>query len=286
MKLMILACLWLLTLGTAFARVEAQEKPALWQEVRVVGASLSAGFGLPNRITLAKVVGASLPKDSAAPQGHASALTFMDAKGNTQAALEKVRNGEPTLLVGLDVLFWFGYGAGWGDEDARLQALEQGLSLLDSIECTLLIGDFPDMSSALAVPQPVIPPNAVPKPETLAKLNARLKEWAKTRPRVVLVPLSELMQKVLKGESIEIGSNRWKAENTKALLQPDGLHPNLEGTVAVWLFALEELRRARPQAVGEGCVREVATLVEALRPGSKLLVERPAPSPQPVGSGK
>jgi hypothetical protein len=247
---------------------------ALLREVHVLGASVSAGFGLkPKGMNLGKVLAASLPEGTPAPKVHASELMFFDPLGFAAQALEQLENEEPSLVIAIDYLFWFGYGTTWKDEAGRLQALELGLGLLEKQSCPILLGDFPDMSSAVSAPIPMLPAAAVPKPETLAKLNERLRAWAKDRKNVLLVPLAGLMDQLLRDQAITLGPNQWPAGTAKQLLQKDGLHPTVEGTVAVWLLADSVLEAQLPECKSIPRVREVGILMDKLAPGSKVLAE-------------
>lgn len=245
----------------------------LLREVHVLGASVSAGFGLKQGQNLGRIVAASLPEGSPAPQFHASGMMFLDPKGTADANFAKLSAGSPTLVIAIDYLFWFGYGSKWGDEEGRLKALDLGLSYLEKLECPVLLGDFPDMSSAVNAPIPMLPAKAVPKPETLAKLNARVAQWAEGHKQVTLVPLNKLMGQLLADEAITLGQNHWKAGSAKQLLQKDGLHSTLEGTVAVWLLADSALEARLPEYKSIPRVREVGILMDKLAPGSKVLAE-------------
>src|SRR5580765_3781161 len=160
------------------AKVEAkpeQAVPAL-QRIAVIGASLTAGMGLDpanplaSRLNLSKVVEASLKSahDPVLQQG--SLMFFMDPIGTAKGMAPALKSAKPTLIVGVDYLFWFGYGSNLPNEADRLALLEKGLKTLEEYDCPILVGDFPDMSAATKVPQPILPADAVPSAETLKKL--------------------------------------------------------------------------------------------------------------------
>jgi hypothetical protein len=252
---------------------DAKAVPAIVREVHVLGASLSAGFGLKKGDHLGRMIAASLPEGTPAPKVHASGMAFLDPEGHADRSLEKILNGDASLVVAIDYLFWFGYGQKWGSEEGRVQALELGLKRLEKLSCPILLGDFPDMSSAVDAPIPMLPAAAVPKPETLAKLNERVRAWAKDRKNVMLVPLAGLMDQLVREQAITLGPNQWKAGSAKQLLQKDGLHPTLEGTLAVWLLADEVLEAGLPEYKSVARVRGVGVLMDKLAPGAKVLAE-------------
>jgi hypothetical protein len=271
--------------------VEAARKgEALLERVAVIGASLSAGHGLggdPGRpkatLTLASVIEAGLLGKHAPVLDASSLMTFIDPVGSTKSALSALEKGDPTLVVALDYLFWYGYGARWGGEQERLAALEQGLASLEGLRCPVLLGDFPDMRSALQAKRRVLPAQAVPDPETLAKLNQRLEAWAKQHANVVLVPVSKLMGSLLAQEELRVGSNLWRKEVVPGLLQDDGLHPTLEGATGLWLFAVERLLQARRDVPGKAFELDAGTLARKISPELKLLVVQ---EPKPERAGK
>lgn len=280
----------------AFASAQDRTAPAaeagkgaqLLERVAVLGASVSAGHGLGKdpagvRLTLAKVIEAGL----AAKHGHvldaSSRLAFADTLGSSKTALGKLEKQGPTLVVALDYLFWFGYGTGWNGEKERLAGLELGLKSLESLDCPILLGDFPDMRSALRAPAPVLPALAVPEPETLAKLNARLAEWAAQHRKVVIVPVSRLMAGLLAGEELRVGPNLWPKGTISELLQDDGLHTTIEGTTALWLFAVERLLESQKDLSRELFEPKAGTIVAKLAPGATLRV---TDAPIPEKSGK
>ena len=257
----------------------AAKGEALLQRVVVIGASLSAGQGLGRSdLNLTHVIEASLVAKHAPVLDASDLLTFTSPVSKAKNALAKVEAQNPTLLVALDYLFWFGYGMNWGSEKGRLDALELGLKSLEGLKCPILLGDFPDMSSATKVPHPMLPAPAVPAAETLAKLNARLRGWAKEHPNVIVVPISKLMGALLAGEELRVGPNLWAKGSVGSLLQSDGLHPTLEGTTGVWLFAAQRLLEARKDLPASALEPKAGTIVGKLAPEVQLhLTSEPIP---------
>ena len=278
----------------------------LFQNVEVIGASISAGFGLTlssapkpapagketpavdgapppkTKLDLATVIEASLVGEHGALVDKADELTFMHARGSAKSAAKSLADKKPTLVVALDYLFWFGYGSNWGSDQGRLDGLEIGLKSLEGVDCPILLGDFADMSMALKSPKPMLPPDALPTSATLEKLNARVAEWAGAHKNVILVANSRLVHALNAGDEIKIGADVWPKGSDAALLQEDRLHTTLEGTVALWLNALARLREAKPELRAESFELSAAALLERIDPGAKphtrLAVVSPAKS--------
>jgi len=277
---------------------EAKAKPApLTQRIAVIGASLSAGMGLdPNgnmmesSRTLSTVIEASLVAKHEPVAHHADLMFFAAPEMVGPASVAACLKAEPTLVVAIDYLFWFGYGARLKDEAARLELLEKGLKSLEPVTCTLLLGNMPNMKLAVESPESMLPAQALPAPECLAKMNERIAAWAKERKHVVLVDSAALVDKVQKGEEVLVGNNRWAPGSAVELLQADRLHTTLEGTVATWLNAVEALAAARkdldPQALTRD-VKAVVTKIDAAL-GAKVLAQpvKSAADTKPAGKPK
>ena len=69
-------------------------------------------------------------------QNFGDRLFFVQPEAAGRYQIEQALKAKPTLLVGIDFLFWFCYGDGSTDKD-RLQRFEKGLKLLESVECLL-----------------------------------------------------------------------------------------------------------------------------------------------------
>jgi hypothetical protein len=136
-------------------------------------------------------------------------------------------------VVGIDFLFWFGYGAkdAYGRtidrEPQRLELLEKGLAFLDDLECPLVVGDFPDMSAAVGK---MLGPEQMPKLTTLPLLSRRVREWAAKRKQTIVLPLSELVPQLGSSGELHLGRHTFPAGTE--LLQDDHLHPTLDGLTA------------------------------------------------------
>jgi len=229
--------------ATAANATAANAPCELTRRVLAIGASATAGFG--TSADLARAFQACLPE----PSEHAGALGsqwfFLRPLTSGTEQVQSALAAEPTLVLAIDFLFWFGYGAldadgaPLADEDGRLALLERGLALLEPVRCPLVIGDFPDMSAAVGK---MLLPVQMPEQATLARLNARVAAWAAERPHVRLVPLARLLGTLARGEALRVGALEYAAGETSALLQRDELHPTREGLIALAVLALEALR--------------------------------------------
>jgi hypothetical protein len=233
---------WLPLAQQPAAATPSKPSPALARVV-VVGASLSTGFGLEH--TLADVLAASLarPHTPLASEGDLLMFTRPERGGGEQ--LERALDREPSLVIALDFLFWFGYGTLGPDggpmasEADRLALLERGLALFAEFEGPLVLADFPDMSAAVGK---IITKEQQPEKATLARLSARVKSFAATRPKTLVLPFSELVRMLKAEQDVHIGRHTYPRGSR--LLQPDELHPTLEGLVAVGQLVLDELVKA------------------------------------------
>jgi len=247
--------------------VEVLPSPAL-RSVVVIGASLSTGFGLEKK--LSDVLDASLAGPHPALRSEGDLLMFTRPERSGAEQIERAVEAEPTLVVALDFLFWFGYGTiGAGGapiqrEEDRLALLERGLKLLGELDCPLVLADFPDMSAAVGR---MITREQLPAPATLAQLSARVHEFAAGRPRTVVLPFSKLVHRMKAEQEVVIGRHTYPPKSR--LLQPDELHPTLEGLVAVGQLVCDEL-------VKLGLVREDEVLFDRKRVHERTLGPAPA----------
>ncbi len=251
---LVLSSLIALQLAVAPQPAPAADRIPVLQRIVVVGASLSDGFGLDldsgARTRFADVVEAGLKTDHAKVASHVKSMMFMDAPKHGLEEIEGARGADPTLLVGIDYLFWFAYGQAPSDEE-RAARFEKGLALLEGFTCPVLVGDLPDMHMALKgesqmTHAPLLRAEQVPAPAVLKRLNERLAQWSAEHKNVTVVPLAKLVERVQTGLDVSLRGNAWSSGALEHLFQKDLLHPTLEGSSAVWLFAADALIRARP----------------------------------------
>ena len=289
------------TAETPTADTAAAVRVAALEKIAVIGASLSAGWGMDQNpdpfaestISLAHVIEASLlaPHEPVAHQ--ATAMFFLMPEQTAAAMLKKVRATQPSAIVALDYLFWFGYGdkGASGAEGAdpkareakRLADLESGLESLAAFTCPILLGDLPDMRHATEVKQPMLSKPMVPEPATLKAMNERIAAWAKERKNVVVVPLHDMTAKLRADEEISLRGNTWPRGSAARLLQRDELHTTIEGTSAVWIMTVDAWLKADedlPAGAFELDANKIAAKIAALpKPAAK-----PARKPAKQGS--
>lgn len=211
------------------------------QKVVILGASLSAGFICPfpdedgevGRTVKLKRALLPLWEDvDAEVTDRSDVMTFLSPVKKQTAKVQKAVAQKPDLVVGIDYLFWFGYGRTRGEDRAayRLGQLEKGLALLEKFECPIVIGDFPDMTGADAR---MLRAAQIPSAETQKKLNARVHAWAKEREHVHVVPLCEWVAEMKSEGRTVTSEGRPVRLGPKALLQPDKLHPTKLGVAVV-----------------------------------------------------
>ena len=99
-------------------------------------------------------------------------MLFMQPEVLGRQQLDEALKLKPTLVVGLDFLFWFCYGDG-NTSAERLQRFERGLKLLEAVQCPLILGDIPDASGAS---ESMLTPDQIPSAQAMAAANRRLKE--------------------------------------------------------------------------------------------------------------
>ena len=204
--------------------------------VTVIGASLSAGFGigaslLGGVVTIADVAQASIRVDHAAPKNLSSTLVYLNPTGYMDRTMASLVQSPPSSLIALDYLFWAVHGS--KSETERKQQLETALAGLEKLTCPILVGDLPDVTVATTGPLAPITPGMMPSPALRDASNARIREWAKAHKNVTVVPLAELLKSASGSE-------------VQRLIQADRLHPTAEGLVVIWIASVEEWLRNDP----------------------------------------
>ncbi len=259
---MILITLALLTAAQmATVSGEAAAKTHPLERVAVVGASASAGWGVVipveagepapihhAHIDLTDTLAAALPT-SAGPVMNLSDASFFTRPIDTgQWQVAEAVKRQATMLVGIDFLFWYGYGHHTSqgtphtapDTRSRLAMLELGLAQLDRFQGPIVIGDLPDVSDAVDVrPISLLSESQVPSNHALDALNGRIREWADARKRATLVPLAAAVAAIKASHTLDLGSQTMA--DTKGLLQFDELHPSDQGLLAITLLVTDAM---------------------------------------------
>jgi hypothetical protein len=240
--------------------------------VAVIGASFSGGYGLRSELETNFDLARTLALALKAPQVEAHSLAnnvfIQNPEGLGKGQVARAQEFEPTLVIGLDFLFWYAYGYRRGCE-ARLLSLEEGLATLDQFECPVLVGDLIDATQALsgstafAAGRSVLRPRQIPHEDCLTQLNARIKEWADSRSNVHVYSLSKYYEEAFKPGSFSLRGNVYGPERKPGLMQADLLHSTFRGTAAVCLSALDAL--VAGEVLDEDIVRwDAAQLEQAI----------------------
>jgi hypothetical protein len=260
----------LTTLGLVAAASPAaatrSAKTAL-SRIGVIGASVSDGFLLPLEVdamvTLADTLQAAIAEPVSAPVRRSSSMFFRNPIGHGERFVEALSREQPSLVVGIDFLFWFAYGFGYSEPE-RIALFETGLDLLRRLDGWLVIGDLPDMSRATRgvgiTGRPMITALHVPAPETLARLNARLREFAAERGRVAIVPLAEFVARVNRNEPLEIRGARFEGDLVARLLDRDLLHTTFEGQIALTMLIADSMAKSVAGLEAEDFVFDAAKI--------------------------
>ena len=229
-----------------------------WQRIVMIGASVTAGFtaaeplGGPNtpHYDLSRYVDAALTVPHKPVQNLGNAFFFFQSNVFAQQQLTRALTNNPTLIIGVDFLFWFCYGEGSTDEE-RLQRFDQGLKLLEKVDCPLVVGDIPDASAAV---NGMLRPDQMPSLKAIAAANLRLKEWAGSRRHVVILGLSEFMRNVMANRAITIRDYTLPDGKTRILVQDDNLHSSPPGCAVLALATLDAFQSTR-QGIHSGELR-------------------------------
>jgi hypothetical protein len=229
---------------------ETSPPKAPWGRIVMVGASATAGFteseplggSATSHYRLSRYVDAALFAPHEPVRNLATSMFFMQADAIGRAQIEQALKSNPTLVIGIDFLFWFCYGDGPTDKD-RLQRFENGLKLLEAVRCPLVVGDIPDASGAS---DSVLAPEQIPSAAAMLAANRRLKEWASARPRVVVVSLSSFMRAATANQALTVRGYTLDKGKTSTLLQSDRLHPSSPGCAVLALAILDAFQSTRP----------------------------------------
>jgi hypothetical protein len=248
----LLICLAPLFQAAAPVPPALEEAPPAVTRIAVIGASVSAGFGLGTELvsnaTLVEFVEGVVRAPHEPVTGLGSSMLFREPQTRGAKQVRDALETSPTLVLAPDFLFWFGYGH-LRDLAARERRLESGFTLLEAIDCPVIVGDLPDMhpalegSSALMMGQPMLAPAQVPSPEELEQLNRRIREWVASRKNVHLFEMARFVGELRTDEPIKIRGNELDAEAKTKLLQEDLLHPTVKGTCVLTLLVFDTLAR-------------------------------------------
>jgi len=280
----------------------------LYDRIAVVGASASDGFGvsvradappadstakkpIPIRMNLSDVLRYAATSQRVIMHHYSSGFFFANPGPTGRGEIYRALKIKPTLVLGLDFLFWYVYGTVTAEGKPmatgadRLSNLELGLEQLDRIVnagIPLVIADIADMHDAIGK---MLSENQVPDVQTIENANTRIMEWVKARPLVKIMPLSQILETLKKGGSIELAGKSWNPAELGALLQDDQLHPTFAGTVVI-AAGLIDLAKTNdpstpppfdfdPKLIRERVLEKAATKKE-VKAESKTTEESPA----------
>jgi hypothetical protein len=235
----------------------------------MVGASASAGFVLSepmggkltqehrlNRFLDAAVV---VPHDPV--KNLANATVFMKPQESLRGQIERAVQAQPAAVVGIDFLFWCCYGI--TNTEEQMQQFNKGLTLLEGIQCPLVIGDIPDASGTINI---MLDAKDVPGPEARAALNQRLKEWAAAHKQVTVLGMNDVMRAVMANEAVTVRGTTIAAGKTRALIQGDNLHPTSRGCAVLALMIADALQSAQPALFAGELRRDPDEVLRAVVP--------------------
>jgi hypothetical protein len=238
---------WLLVLPAGrWADAGAAESP--WNRIVIIGASASAGFVMSEPLGGPETMNCKLSYylDAAISAPHpplrdlSTALMFLNPDALGPEQVDNAIAAKPTLVIGVDFLFWSCYGPDLTDA-GRLRRFEAGLKLLDRIPCPLVVGDIPDASAATNTG--IIGADMVADTAVRTAANARLKAWAARHAQVSIIPLAQFMQRVAANRAVTVHGLKFAAGTTRRFLQVDELHPTPKGAALLALGILDALVR-------------------------------------------
>jgi hypothetical protein len=231
--------------------VSADQPCDVLKRVAVTGASVTSGFGVTTPpikgdlgaypVNMKHIMEGVITSEHEEVAFYGDLLFFKNSKKNAKAYIKKIKAYKPTLVVGIDFLFWFGHGTPPEDCDVgtyRMDKMNFALSLLDDLNVPMVIGNLPDVRGAVGR---MLSANQVPTEKTLQKLNSRIQEWAKVHVNVTIIDVNGFWNKALSDEEIVLLQHTWPAGSQAKLLQRDMLHTTFEGTIAASMLVTEAL---------------------------------------------
>jgi hypothetical protein len=253
--------------------------PVLFQRIVLLGASATAGFerseplGGPKsaQFRFADFVEAvcASPHEPVAMQ--ATHLVFLNPEEVMEHQVAATVAAKPTLVLGLDALFWSCYGANLSPTQ-RLERFEAGLRRLEKIEAPLLLADLPDASAAIGL---ILNRAQVPDRAVITKCNERLAQWAAGRAKVAIFPLARLMGEAHANREVSLAGLTWAAGKSGELIRPDRLHPSRRGLAALAVGMLDAAAAAFDPAAATLLKRDPESVLASAAARTRA-AERPA----------
>ena len=233
---------------------ESGPRAAKALRIATIGASVTAGYGnarelrtdadVPLSTFLRTLTSERRPVEVT---GRGDRWCFADAPKVGARQVDAALATSPTLVVAADFLFWYAYGRSTRRDPRREAGLEEGLRQLDRIGCPLVVGDLPDISSALdgkgPFGGPLVTRDLFPTDEQRTRMNERIRAWAERRGGVEIVPLSEITTRMRTGQTLVVRGNSWTVTDLGDALQDDRLHPTVRGSTWVAMECIDAATR-------------------------------------------
>jgi formylglycine-generating enzyme required for sulfatase activity len=261
--------------GSARPPYKSRPAPEVLSRPLVLGATVSAGYRLPNR--LADVIDATIyGRTSVTDLSHPGFP--LDPAAAARSSIESAAPLSPSVVLAVDWVFWFVHRASTPGE--RAVALTEGLFLLETFRCPVFVGTLPSVSVPVPGPGPANRFRGLEAEERHA-LNRRIVDWAARKDRFFVLPVEQWYEAfrfrggiLLGAGEHEFAPERW--------LQPDSLHPTADGALALAILSLESACGVLPRLESNDLLTDLAELREQLpRP-----VADPEPQPDPARLGE
>jgi hypothetical protein len=235
----------------------------LFERPIIIGASASDGFGVSVRehgakpgdgvgVSLADILRVAL-KAPRTVEAYSSSMVFANPGPILSGEMERALRHSPSIIIGIDFLFWYVYGTSSAGgtpmrtPEQRMANLELGLAQADlalARGIPVIVGDIPDMKAAIGK---MLSRAQVPDASTLDAVNARIREWASSRPGARVFRLRESVMSISTNGSMRAGGTDWSVEDHGPLLLRDELHPSFAGLVAVASAVVESAATLLPE---------------------------------------
>ncbi len=229
--------------ASATAEPARREVTPLVSNVRLIGASITAGFGnaaelkLGRNTPLSKFLAAAWADHNQGAKfaGGGSNAFFRWPQTTGASQVRSARAAAPTLVIALDFLFWYGFGNVRAKTPRRTEGVAQGLKELEAFECPVVIGTIPNVDHALngvgPLGGPVIFRSQFPTEPERAAMNAMIIEWAGERDHVQVVDVDGIFRSIVEGKPLTLRGQTQEKVGLSSAVQEDLLHLNLDGYV-------------------------------------------------------
>jgi len=282
---MLIPTLLLLAPQVADATPTAAAATSPLRRVVVIGGSVADGVGLDDEliahVSWKELIDAAITTRNRSIVNHADDGMNLGARQRGGKMVDAALSESPTLVVAPDFMWWFGHGERFAKEEFRLQAIGNGLALLDKFECPIIVGDIPWLPDAPKgvgrFNRPTIFASELPQPDMLGQMNALIYAWVAERPRAHLLPCAEVYAKIATKGQAQVRESSWTDMQREQLLQADFVHPTTAGALMLVLHMNDVLVRAEVVPLERFAfdVKQVEeSLMEATREEREVRLER------------